>query len=126
MFDFLLGYAVGEGTSSPDVYRVKTAGIQSSAADVYVNVSALHRITNPLEIQTGCTGWMQFLIPDNHAEPRPAKHRSGMLGEMFCLLELENPQAYTVLRITRQLNEKSSANFWFEFIETEKLTPEEQ
>jgi hypothetical protein len=116
---FLCGYLLGSDSG------VAVSGAQMmarvSADDVYVNVDALKRIKDPLEIVTSCTGPLGFF---RREEAESSRYRRSPLLDCFKKIESSHPESFTILRITRQLGNDGVATFWFEFIETEKLSPE--
>mgnify|MGYP001559302379 CR=1 FL=1 len=114
MLEFLFGYALGGlGTTSTETVPPAILG------GIYVNVGAIQKIQDPLDVQTACTGWQDFWDrAGDENNPMPGIK----LRELFETIHPEDFGLYEILRITRVVSqENSSAAFWFEFIEKDKL-----
>lgn len=130
MMEFVFGYALGNmasgsSTALEEYRNSPTTSLPteeqprpSISPDVYINGPALERVVNPLEIRIGCCGWERFWDDDT------GKPKTGLTYQsLFAYLPIKT-EDFVVLRIIRILNSSNtSAAFWFEYIEKDKLKP---
>jgi hypothetical protein len=115
MLGFLFGYALGLSSDG----STETTQPKATPGDVYVNGEAIQRVQNPLEVKTACAGWHNFWKEDKQRFDSGTTFLS-----LFRGLHPNDAEEYEILRITRVMSQSnSSASFWFEFIEKNKLAP---
>jgi hypothetical protein len=119
---FLFGYLLA-GSSHPTVEAQRISPTHSD--EVYLNTNAIQRVKDPLQIITTCSGSLVFARPEDvngeyWDNGTVVSKRDSFLG-VFKRTS-NNPEKYEILRIVRVLDgADSSARFWFEFIEKDKL-----
>jgi hypothetical protein len=115
---FLCGYLLG----SSDGGRLESEIPRASSSDVYINIPALCRVKEPLAVKIQTSGWHRFYDEGQECW----KGELVSYADLFAAARPKDHQNFEVLRITRILSHnKSAASFWFEFIEKDRLAPEE-